>query len=150
MSIEVQWASGHDRFPRLHWVLDEKAFNAFSQFGIVHELTEGETIFEADRPSTALYVVVNGEIRIERDGNEIARIGPNHSFGEMGLLLDTPRSAGAVAAIESRVLELSREDLHKMQEESPTWAARLYRVLAECLAEYLHRSAEGLRDRQPR
>ena len=27
MSIQVEWASGHDRFPRLHWVLDEKAFN---------------------------------------------------------------------------------------------------------------------------
>ncbi|MDJ0975851.1 MAG: cyclic nucleotide-binding domain-containing protein [Planctomycetota bacterium] len=147
MSIEVQWATGHDRFPRLHWVLDEKAFNAFSQYGIVHELTAGETVFEVDRPSTALYLVVNGEIVIQRGEHEVARIGPNHSFGEMGLLLDVPRSAGAAAAIESRVLELSREDLHRMQEESPVWAARLYRVLAECLAEYLHRSAEGLRER---
>lgn len=143
MSIEVQWAAGHDRFPRLHWVLDEKAFSAFSQYGVIHELTAGEKVFEAERPSYALYIVMNGEILIERDGNEIARIGPNHSFGEMGLLLDTPRSAGAEAAVESRVLEMAREDLHRMQEESPVWAARLYRVLAECLAEYLHRSTES-------
>lgn len=142
MSIEVQWAPGHDRFPRLHWVLDEKAFHAFSQFGVIHELTAGEVIFESERPSHALYIVVNGEIVIHRDDVEVARIGPNHSFGEMGLLLDTPRSAGAKAGVESRVLEMSREDLHRMLEESPVWAARLYRVLAECLAEYLHRSAE--------
>lgn len=142
MSIEVQWAQGHDRFPRLHWVLDEKAFTAFSQFGVIHELTANEMVFEQEHPSFALYIVVNGEIIIHRGETEVARIGPNHSFGEMGLLLDTPRSAGAKAAVESRVLEISREDLHKMLEQSPIWAARLYRVLAECLAEYLHRSTE--------
>ena len=54
MSIEVQWAAGHDRFPRLHWVLDEKAFNAFSQYGIVHELTASENVFEQGRTSDEL------------------------------------------------------------------------------------------------
>lgn len=146
MSIEVQWAHGHDRFPRLHWVLDEKAFSAFSQYGVIHELTSGEVVFEEDRPSYGLYIVVNGEVLIHKGEAEVARVGPNHSFGEMGLLLDTPRSAGAKAAVDSRVLEMSREDLHRMLEESPIWAARLYRVLAECLAEYLHRSAEKQRE----
>ena len=39
-----------------------------------------------------------------------------------------------------RLLELTRQGLLEMLEEAPLWAARLYRVLAESLAEYLHRS----------
>lgn len=139
MAIEVKWAEGHDRFPRLHWVLDEAAFRAFSEFGVLHELTAGEEIFAQDKPSFALYLVVHGEVQILKGDAEIARVGPNHSFGEMGLLLDAPRSASARTAVESQLLELSREDLARMLDEAPVWAARLYRVMAECLAEYLHR-----------
>jgi CRP-like cAMP-binding protein len=141
MSVKAQWTEGHDRFPRLHWVLDATAFKAFSRFGVRHELTAGETIFEQGRPSFALYLVIRGEVSILKDDKQIARIGPNHSFGEMGLLLDAPRSAAARTAVECQVLELSREDLGRMLEDEPVWAARLYRVLAECLAEYLHRQA---------
>ena len=142
MSIQIDWEPGNDRFPRLHWVLDDKAIKAFSHFGVIHELTEGEPVFQHDKPSHALYLVINGEVVISRSGNEIMRATPNHSFGEMGLILNTPRSADAHAAVDSRVLELSREDLGRMMEEDPIWAARLYRVLAECLAEYLHKAAE--------
>jgi len=149
MSIQVRWAPGHDRFPRLHWVLDKAAFNAFSRYGVVHELTADETIFEGGSPSTALFLVIDGEVVIRRAGTELARIRANHSFGEMGLLLDRPRSAGAVAAVEARVLELSRKDLQRMLDESPIWAARLYRVLAECLAEYLDAAEDPFRSADP-
>ena len=141
MSIQIEWSAGYDRFPRLHWVLDEQAYEAFARYGVLHELTAGEGVFEAGRPSPALYLVVHGEVKIHQGDEEIARVGPNHSFGEMGLLLDHPRSASASAATESRVLELSREDLARMMEQEPIWAARLYRVLSECLAEYLQKAA---------
>lgn len=145
MSIEAEWKHGHDRFPRLFWRLDDDAYRAFREFGQEKDFAAGERLFESGDPSHALFLVQEGEIAIQSNGVEVARIGAHHSLGEMGLLRDAPRAGAAVALTETRVLELSREDLHRMLLESPVWAARLYRVLAECLAEYFHRSLQAAR-----
>lgn len=136
--MQVEWVDAKDEFPRLHWVLDEAALGVFSEFGTVHQVHEGEVIFEIDEPSFALYLVIEGGLTITGKDGVLAQIGPHHSCGEMGLLLDAPRAATAHAREPSRVLELSRAGLARMQQEAPIWAARFYRVLAECLAEYLH------------
>lgn len=142
MTIQVTWEPGYEKLPRMQWSLEDPAFQVFSRFGVVHELTAGENVFEQGRTADALYLVLEGEIAILKDTQEIARIGPSISFGEMGLLLHRPRSAGARAVTDSRILELSQPDIDRMVEEEPAWAAKLYRVLAECLAEYLALSTE--------
>ena len=137
MTIKLSWEPGYDRLPRLQWTIDDEELAVMSRFGVIHELTEGENVFEQGKTSDALYLVLEGEVAILKDAAEIARVGQHISFGEMGLLLDQPRSATARAIMDSRVLELSRSDVEQMLEDEPTWAARLYRVLAETLAEYL-------------
>jgi CRP-like cAMP-binding protein len=129
-------------FPRLHWELDEQSFATFGRYGVVDELTTGQLVFKKGEPSDSLFLVLEGAVTIERDGAQIGVISANHSFGEMGLLLDYPRSADAKAMTDGRVLELSRKDIDRMMEKEPVWAARLFKVLAECLAEYLHRVGE--------
>lgn len=141
MSIQVEWRKGQDRFPHLHWRLDEEAFGAFVSYGEERTFAAGEQIFAEGDGSFSIYLVVAGEVAIERGGETISRIGVNHSFGEMGLLRDAPRAASARAATEVQLVELTRQGLHRMLEEAPVWAARLYRVLAECLAQYLHGAA---------
>lgn len=142
MAIKVTWEPGYGKLPRMQWSLEDPAFETFSRFGVVHELTGGENVFEQGRTSDALYLVLEGEIAILKDGAEITRLGPSISFGEMGLLLHRPRGAGARAVTDARVLELAQPDIDQMLEEEPMWAAKLYRVLAECLAEYLALSAD--------
>lgn len=142
MAIKVTWEKGYGRLPRMQWSLEDPALEAYQRFGVVHELTEGEDVFEQGRHSDALYLVLEGEVALLKDGAEIARLGKSISFGEMGLLLGRPRGAAARAFTDSRVLELAQSDIDQMLEDEPIWAARLYRVLAECLAEYLALAAE--------
>ena len=140
-SLKVSWTRGQDRFPHLRWRLDEEAFSAFRRFGEERVEPAGAVIFEAGQPSFSLYLVIEGEIEITQGDTAVATLGENHSFGELGLLRDAPRSGGARAKTDARLLELSRQGLHKMLHEAPVWAARLYRVLAECLAEYFAATA---------
>ena len=125
-------------FPRLHWELDEASFAALGRYGVVDMVSNGQTIFRKGEPSDSLFLVLEGAISVVRDGTTIGVISANHSFGEMGLLLEHPRSADAVSATDGRVLELSRKDIDRMMEKDPIWAARLFKVLAESLAEYLN------------
>ena len=142
MSHPPAWKPIDDRFPRLHWRLDEAAYEAFGRFGTEHEVAAGETIFPEGSPSMSLFLVLEGEVSLSVKGEEIGRVGQNFSFGEMGLLLDVPRGGSAEAVTPCRLLELSRADLQLMQEQEPVWSTRLYRVLAECLAEYLQKVAQ--------
>lgn len=142
MTDTKDWKPVDDRFPRLYWRLDDAAWDAFARFGIVQELDADQVVFVEGGPSISLVLVMKGELAISVKGKEIARVGENYSVGEMGLLLDMPR-AGTVSAIKpSKVLELGREDILRMQDEAPVWSTRLYRVLAECLAEYLRDAAK--------
>lgn len=142
MTIKVSWEPGYDRLPRLQWEFDDESMGACQRFGLVNELTEGENVFEQGRMSDALYIVLEGEVAILKDADELARVGKGLSFGEMGLLMARPRGATARAIVDSKILELCRADLDKMMVEEPATAARLYRVLAETLAEYLAISSE--------
>ena len=137
MPIKVTWEPGYDRLPRFHWHLDEETRAVLERFGVVNELTDGESIFEQGTDGDSLYIVLEGEVAVLRDGHEVARIGESLSFGEMGLLLRQPRTATVRAIGDAGILELTQPDLDRMLEQEPVWAARVYRVLAECLAEYL-------------
>jgi hypothetical protein len=54
------------------------------------------------------YVVGSGRFRVEASGREVAVLGPGELFGEIALLLDTPRTATVTAISEGEVVALSR------------------------------------------
>jgi CRP-like cAMP-binding protein len=64
---------------------------------------DGEIIIRQGEPGERFYVVRSGAVRIERGGQELARLGPGEAFGEIALLLDVPRTA-TVIALEPTVL----------------------------------------------
>ena len=140
MPIKVVLESGYERLPRFLWTEDDPAYETFQAYGIVNELTAGEDVFEQGTTSSSLYLVLEGELAVLIDGKEVARLSKHLSFGEMGLLLHQPRTATVRAISDATVLELAQGDLDRMLEEEPARAAHLYRVLAECLAQYLTQS----------
>jgi len=141
MPIKVLMEPGYERLPRFLWSEDDPAYAVLEAYGIVNEVTAGENVVDQDQTSDALYLVLEGELAVLRDGKEVARLTKHLSFGEMGLLLRQRRTATVRAIVDSRVLELGQADLDRMLVEEPARAAVLYRTLAECLAEYLTQSA---------
>jgi hypothetical protein len=66
-----------------------------------------------------LYVIVNGSVRIEKRGLEIAILRKAHSLGEMAVIDSAPRSADAIAIEETVVLRVGQEQfLEIMQSNS--------------------------------
>jgi putative ABC transport system ATP-binding protein len=71
-------------------------------------LDEGEVVFRQGDTSDLVYVVESGNVHIYRelaDGTEesLADIGPSGYFGELGPLLDLPRSASARASCPAQL-----------------------------------------------
>ena len=72
----------------------------FQRFG--REFPKGHVLFRDGEPGREMYVVQSGKVNIVKSmrGSEIvlATLGPGKFLGEMALLLNKPRSAGAVMA----------------------------------------------------
>jgi CRP-like cAMP-binding protein len=51
------------------------------------------TLFDQGDDGDRFFVLLDGRVAVERDGDVIARLGPGEFFGETALLFDTPRTA---------------------------------------------------------
>jgi F-box and leucine-rich repeat protein 7 len=72
-------------------------------------------IIREGEDAKAMYWLVRGSVRVtSRDGESTyAELKPGAFFGEIGILMDVPRTASVVAAMKSMVVRLNKEDLQK-------------------------------------
>jgi len=84
---------------------------------------------QGDRGSE-MFVVVSGQVRVERDGQRINTLGPGEFFGEIAILDGGPRTATVTADEQSRLLVLTHRDFHSMMEEFPEIAVDVLTSLA--------------------
>src|SRR5688572_11309397 len=96
----------------------------------------GETIFHADDPGEALFIVTSGRVKITippGDGSDpaiLTTIAPGGFFGELALLDGAARSATAVAldAVETQILR--RDAFDRLVDEQPVLRRALLAALA--------------------
>ena len=79
---------------------------------IAHEVefTSSEVIFEEADPSEALYIVLEGKIRLSQAGKELLTIGKNEVLGAWALFDSEPRVATAMVIDDARLLQIDREE----------------------------------------
>jgi CRP/FNR family cyclic AMP-dependent transcriptional regulator len=84
---------------------------------------------------TGFFVVVSGAVRVVRDGEVLANLGPGDFFGEMSLLDGRPRIAQVVSSEPTTCLALARWDFEAVIGEQPSVAMAILRELAGRLRE---------------
>ena len=106
--------------------------------GFVHEveLVAGETLFKTGEPGESLYVVRSGEVELyikDTAGQKIALAlaDAGELFGELALLDQGPRTATAVAVMDSQLLSLKRDDLLLLFQKSPSAALRVLAAMSQ-------------------
>ena len=75
-------------------------------------------------------VVLDGELKVERDGHELARLCPGDCSGEIGLLsgATVPATATVEAVSDSVVWTLSRSEFDELVNGIPIVAERLTHI----------------------
>ena len=79
-----------------------------------------EILREGD-DAKAMYWLVRGGLKVtSRDGESTyAELKPGAFFGEIGILMDIPRTANVTAKLKSLVVRLNKEDLQKVLPDYP-------------------------------
>ena len=95
-------------------------------------LTDGERILTDGERSSAIYVLVDGELEVSRRGRAVVRIGePGALVGELGLLLDQPASADVAAVGRATVHRI--DDGDELFQRYPEFMGFLAQMLARRL-----------------
>ena len=72
--------------------------------------SKDEGIYQFGEVSDALYIVLEGEVRLHRDDENIIHARSNDPFGAWALFDDKPRVATATGVTGGRLLRIYRED----------------------------------------
>lgn len=79
---------------------------------------------------TGFYVVASGMVRVVRDGETLAELGPGDFFGELSVLDGKPRNAQVVSTEPTVCLALATWDFEAVVAEQPSVALAILRELA--------------------
>jgi CRP-like cAMP-binding protein len=115
--------------------LDAAGLAAVAAAAIEVEFPAERVIARQGEIGTGFFVVVDGAVRVIRDGAVVARLGPGEFFGELSLLDGGPRVAQVVADGPTRCLALASWDFERVLREEPGVALSVLRVVAGRLRE---------------
>lgn len=99
--------------------------------------SEGEALLKRGDTPTGFYVLLKGTVTIWAGdaGAEVGRVGPPSTIGEVGLLLEQPRSATVTAAEEVSALAFDAATFRSLFQSVPEFGYETSRHLAERLRE---------------
>jgi CRP/FNR family transcriptional regulator, cyclic AMP receptor protein len=94
---------------------------------------QGDEVFAEGEAGDALYLVIDGKVRVHKQDRVIAELGERECFGEMAILDAAPRSATVTSLSESNLLKITREDFQEIMSEKPEIAMGIIKVLTRRL-----------------
>lgn len=94
------------------------------------DLDEGAALTTQGEAGREAFVIIEGEAVVTIDGEEVARLGPGDSVGEMALLDKGVRSATVTAATPMKVLVLDPREFKGLMLKIPAIGVKVATALA--------------------
>ena len=105
---------------------------------------QGQTLFTQGELGQAMYILVAGKVKVERDEQTIAELEPGVNFGEMALLDQPERSATITATEPAEALIITREAFFSLLKRDPTLAVKVLWNMLLRLSSNLRSTSEKL------
>jgi CRP-like cAMP-binding protein len=91
---------------------------------------EGQRVLRQGLSGNALYVILDGEAAVRRDGADLARLARGDFFGEISVLTGQPPTADVVAGSLLRCLVIPGPEVDNFLLERPAVMLRMLRAEA--------------------
>jgi CRP-like cAMP-binding protein len=101
-------------------------------------LPAGKVLFRQGDPADSIYLLLSGQMLIKlgaasEDERTLATFEPGAILGELGPLIDTPRTATAITGAESHLWRISTGDFHDALKQGDAWAISFLLATAQVL-----------------
>jgi CRP-like cAMP-binding protein len=115
--------------------LDARELDAVGVTATELEYGPGEVLMrEGERPHE-MFVVIEGEVVVTKDGDHVADVGAGGFVGEMALLANTTRNSTVTTKTDSVVLHIDGREFGTLLGNVPTIAAKMLPVVASRVVE---------------
>ena len=115
---------------RLFDGVDAEGMDRIAAVAVEVDFPDDHVIARQGDIGTGFFVIVSGAVRVVRDGELIARLGPGDFFGELSVLDGRPRVAQVIADEPTTCLALATWDFEAVVREEPEVALAILRGLA--------------------
>ena len=132
--------------------LDPTALMFLVRLGRRHIFKAGEVLMHQGEPSNSIFFLLDGKVRAERTRRtddqpmRLADLEAGAVVGEMGVMIDIPRSATVTALVPTETLELDAPNFERLAKAYPI----LHRVIARLLSERLRATESRVTSSLPR
>ncbi len=108
------------------------------------EYKKGQAIYNQDQPSTNIYLVIEGKVKVSRladDGHQVVVdiYQADEFFGESAFLNLSQRAENASALEATRVMSWSMAEIEEIVSRRPRLAIALMQILAQRSLDFTHR-----------
>jgi CRP/FNR family cyclic AMP-dependent transcriptional regulator len=121
--------------------LGNRELERISTLADIIDLPAERTIMSQGERGAEMFVLVEGNARVERDGESLGDRGAGEVLGEIALLDGGPRTATVTLTEPSRLLVLARREFHALMDEFPDVRLHVLETVASRLRSLDH---EGL------
>ena len=94
-------------------------------------VTAGTVLFSEQEMSDAMYVVVWGRVRLEKEGQEVFIVEPSQSFGAWALFDNAPRLMRAVATEDTSLLRIVGDRFYEFLADHDDVTPVIFRAVIE-------------------
>ena len=99
------------------------------------QIPEGRALAKQGEVGRECFVLVDGKVKVERNGRKVASLGPGSYFGHLSLLDKGPRTATVMAETPVTVLVLGPREFSAVLDEVPSLSHKLLAALAQMVRE---------------
>jgi CRP/FNR family transcriptional regulator, cyclic AMP receptor protein len=115
--------------------IDGDGLAALAERATSVDFPTGHVIARQGEIGTGFFVIIDGTVRVVRDGEVVARLGPGEFFGELSVLDRMPRNATVAAETATTCLALASWDFEKVLLAQPALTLAILRGVARRLRE---------------
>jgi CRP/FNR family transcriptional regulator, cyclic AMP receptor protein len=115
--------------------IDAEGLAKLAELATPVDFPAGHLIARQGDIGTGFFVIVSGMVRVVRDGETVAQLGPGEFFGELSVLDRQPRNATVSAEVATSCLALASWDFDKVLLEQPALTLAILRGVAARLRE---------------
>jgi CRP/FNR family transcriptional regulator, cyclic AMP receptor protein len=95
------------------------------------EVPDGQVLTRQGASGGEFFIVLDGQVAIEKDGERIATMNAGDFLGEIALIDGKPRTATARADGNARLMVIGRAPFHELMDEFPSVRTSVLQALAE-------------------
>lgn len=108
------------------------------------EYRRGQIIYNQDQPSTSIYLVIDGKVKVSRladDGHQVVVdiYQPDEFFGESALLSLPHRAEQAMALENTKLMTWTAAEIEDIVMKKPRLAVALLQILVQRTIDFTHR-----------